>query len=366
MSRFERVMAALEHKETDQLPAFCLGADFEFFDQFIKQIGFTHKEMNQYLKDGIVFSPPINHAMTVKLGFDCDWYTHTAQYHYDEESRNLVDTWGSYAKILVKDNGIPHLWYSGPSLTTKEKIKEWWEMGRPRGYIDILLPGVKKQMNILLKKYDFLMMIGLAGPYECISMSIGLGQLSKFCRQDPDFVTEILERNFEVQGKGLEKLCKLHPPVVMCGDDHGFVNGLQMPPKYWRQFIKPILKRYVEIVHNYDAKFIIHSCGAIGEIFPDFIEIGCDGVESLQPTINDLPILKQKYGDKLALLGTIDDTNLLVNGTPEEVSKTVSEQCRILGKNGGYVPGATNFLINQKVENIVTMIKTIHEFKNKH
>jgi uroporphyrinogen-III decarboxylase len=363
MSRFERVMAALEHKETDQIPAFCLGADFEFFNEFIKQIGFTHKEINQYLKDGIVVSPPVNHAMTVKLGFDCDWYTHLAQYHYDEDSRTIVDTWGECAKVVVKDNGIPHMWYAGPSLTSKEKIKEWWNLGRPRGYTDLLLPGVKKQMNILMKKYDFLMMVGLPGPYECISMSIGLGQLSKFCRQDPDFVIEILERNFEVQGKGLEKLCKLKPPVIMCGDDYGFVNGLQMPPQYWRKFIKPILKRYVEIVHNNDAKFIIHSCGAIGEIFPDFVEIGCDGVESLQPTINDLPMLKQKYGDKLALLGTIDDTNLLVNGTPDEVKKAVTEQCKVLGKGSGYIPGATNFLLNQKVENIVAMIKAIHEFK---
>ncbi|MBD3350473.1 MAG: hypothetical protein GF364_03205, partial [Candidatus Lokiarchaeota archaeon] len=349
---------------TDIIPAFCLGADFEFYKYFMEDIGMKTEHYNQYLKDGIVDTPPVNHALSVAMNFDCDWYTWMPRLHFDSKKESMIDTWGSFQKILVRDNGIPHAWYSGPSLTSKKEIKAWWEKGRPKGYINLLLKGVKKTLRTLMKpKYnEFLMLVGLSGPYECISMSIGLGQLAKYCRKEPEFVREILERNFEVQGKGLEKLCKINPPIVMCGDDYGYVNGLQMPVKYWRQFIKPILKQYVEIVHNHDLKFILHSCGNIGAIFKDFVELNIDGVESLQPTINDLGYLKRKYGDKLALLGTIDDTDLLVNAEPADVKKKVTHQIKILGKNGGYIPGATNFLLNQKVENIIAMIDTIHTF----
>ncbi|MHA1340569.1 MAG: uroporphyrinogen decarboxylase family protein [Promethearchaeota archaeon] len=365
MSKAERVLAALERKPIDKYPAFLLGADFEFFYKFIKEKGIPKKKYLQYLKDKIVDFPPMNHALSVYMDFDADWYTHSAQTHYDEENRSIVDTWGAYQKVVVKDNGIPHLWYAGPSLTSKKKITEWWEKGRPRGYIDMLLPSVKKKMKTLLKsKYnEFIMFIGLSGPYECISMSIGLGQLSRYCRREPDFVKQILDRNFEVQAKGLEKLCSLKPLVIMCGDDHGFTNGLQMNIKYWRKFIKPVLKRYVEIVHNHGIKFVLHSCGNIMEVFGDYVELGMDGVDSLQPHLNDLAFLKRKYGDQIAFIGTIDDTHLLVESTPEEVRKVVTEQLKVLGKNSGYIPGATNFLLNQKVENILTMVETIHSFK---
>jgi uroporphyrinogen-III decarboxylase len=364
MTKYERVIAALEHKPVDKIPAFLLGADFQFYSQFMNEIGFTVEEMNQYLKDGILDTPPINHAMAIKLGFDCDWYTHISRMHFDSESKQIMDTWGGLNKVFVRDEGIPHLWYGGPGLTTKEKIKKWWDLGRPAGYSDINLSNVKKQIRKLQSsKYDeHVLMVGLSGPYECISMSIGLGQLSKYCRREPEFVREILQHNFEVQAKGLEKICSIKPPVVMCGDDHGFNNGLQMPVTHWREFIKPILGKYVEIVHNHGIKFIMHSCGNIGEIFQDYIDIGIDGVESLQPTINDLPALKSKYGDQIALLGTIDDTNLLVQGSPEQVKKEVTEQLKILSKGSGYIPGATNFLLNQKVKNIQAMVETIHNF----
>jgi len=358
-------MAALEHKPVDMIPAFLLGADFEFFYKFMKEKGIPKNNYAKYIKDGIVDTPPLNHALSIEMNFDCDWYSHIPQMHFDEENQSIIDTWGSLQKAVVKDNGIPHLWYSGPALTSKEKIIKWWELGMPRGYVDILLPLIKKRLKTLMKpKYDeFLMFIGLSGPFECLSMSIGLAQVSKFCRKDSEFLKEILNRNFEVQSKGLEKLCSLNPPVIMCGDDHGFANGLQMPAKYWREFIKPILKQYVEIVHNHGIKFILHSCGNIMEIFKDYVELEMDGVDSLQPHLNDLSYLKQKYGDKITFVGTIDDTHLLVECNTEEVKRVVTEQLRILGKNSGYIPGATNFLLNQKVENIITMVETIHSFK---
>jgi hypothetical protein len=59
MTKYERVIAALEHKPVDKIPAFLLGADFQFYSQFMNEIGFTVEEMNQYLKDGILDTPPI-------------------------------------------------------------------------------------------------------------------------------------------------------------------------------------------------------------------------------------------------------------------------------------------------------------------
>ena len=361
MTSYERAIAALEHKNVDRFPVFSLGSDYSFYNAFMKEIGFTADEVKQYSTDGVLTGPPWAHAINLKLGFDADWASLSGQQHFDPETKQILDTFGGINKVVVNDDGTPHLWYLKPFLTSKEKIIEWWNRGRPKPYTDAMIKPAVKATHTLIEKYQILSMIGLPGPYENLHMSIGMGQVAKFCRKEPTFLEEILEKNFEVQGKGLESLMKLgHLPVIMCGDDWGFNHGLQMPVKYWRQFIKPIIKRYVEIVHSYGSKFLIHSCGNIGDIFPDLVELEIEGVESLQPTINDLASLKQKYGDKLALLGTIDDTDLLVNGSKEHVWSEVTNSVKVLGKGSGYLPGATNTLLNAKVRNVRTMIEAIH------
>ena len=70
--------------------------------------------------------------------------------------------------------------------------------------------------------------------------------------------------------------------------------------------------------------------------------------------------MKQKYGEKIALLGTIDDTHLLVNGTKERVWSEVTNSVKILGKGSGYIPGATNTLLNASVNNVKTMLEAIY------
>ncbi|TFG18352.1 MAG: hypothetical protein EU530_09385 [Promethearchaeota archaeon] len=367
MTSYERSIAALEHKPVDRFPVFSLGSDYAFYNEFFNNIGFTPEEVKQFSTDGILTGPPWAHAINIKLGFDADWTSLAGQVHYDPESKQILDTFGGTDKVVVNDDGTPHEWYVRPFLTSKEKIREWWKLGRPKPYMDGMIKPKVKITQTLIDKYEMLSMIGLPGPWENLHMSIGMGQVAKFCRKDQKFLEEILEKNFEVQGKGLERLMKIGKlPVIMCGDDYGFNHGLHLPVKYWRQFIKPILKRYVEIVHTYDAKFLIHSCGNVGEIMGDFVELGIEGVESLQPTINDLPAYKQKYGDKIALLGTIDDTSLLVNGTTEHVWSEVTNSVKILGKGSGYLPGATNTLLDAKVENVKTMIEAIHSINPKY
>ena len=159
----------------------------------------------------------------------------------------------------------------------------------------------------------------------------------------------------------MKMIMKTNPEVVMCGDDYGYNMGLQMPADHWRKFIKPILANYVKMAHDGGAKFILHSCGDLHEIFPDFVEIGIDGVESLKPKNNDLSMYREKYPE-ITLVGTIDDSEMLVYESPESVRNSVKKSIQTLGKKGGYIPGPTNFLLDQPPENIVALYKAIQEF----
>ena len=204
--------------------------------------------------------------------------------------------------------------------------------------------------------------VGITGPWENLHFGIGFGNIAKFWRKDRKFLREINKFYCDFALDGMRKLVQYaKPKVVMVGDDYGYNSGLQMSLEMWRELVKPTLAKHVEIVHKRGAKFMLHSCGNIGELFEDFVEIGIDGVESLKPFNNDLPALKQKYGNDIALIGTIDDSKLLKYADPSEVKKSVRNSIDNLGPNG-YIPGATNFLLDQPPKNILAMFEAIRDY----
>ena len=70
---------------------------------------------------------------------------------------------------------------------------------------------------------------------------------------------------------------------------------------------------------------------------------------------------REKYPE-ITLVGTIDDSEMLNLETPEGVRTSVKKSIDTLGKKGGYIPGPTNFLLDQPPENIVACYKAIQEF----
>ncbi|MFX0189032.1 MAG: uroporphyrinogen decarboxylase family protein [Candidatus Hodarchaeota archaeon] len=74
-----------------------------------------------------------------------------------------------------------------------------------------------------------------------------------------------------------------------------------------------------------------------------------------------MKMYREKY-PKISLIGTIDDSEMLIYESPEFVRNSVKKSIKTLGKKGGYIPGPTNFLLDQPPENIVALYKAIQEF----
>ena len=376
MSALERILTVLEGKIPDRVPSFCLGGDFEFIDKFMKSpFALTDEDMKQLDKDKVSYTPPFMYAIIAKFSppeilsggldakIDLCWRTTGTGLPIKLETLNeYVINSGAYFKIVIRDEGIPHWWYVGPALLKKENIEEYWSKANDlRPSQDSVRNLVKIRRN-MLKKYDIVVSQGQPGPFENCVFGIGLANFARFARKDPSYLQQHIEFQWETLEEPMMKMImKTKPEVVMCGDDYGYNRGLQMHVKHWRQFIKPILANYVKMAHDGGAKFILHSCGDLHEIFPDFVELGIDGVESLKPKNNDLSMYREKYPE-ITLVGTIDDSEMLVYESPESVRNSVKKSIQTLGKKGGYIPGPTNFLLDQPPENIVALYKAIQEF----
>ena len=92
------------------------------------------------------------------------------------------------------------------------------------------------------------------------------------------------------------------PDVVNIHDDWGTANSTFMNPDLWREVIKPHIKRIYDCVIENGAIVVQHSCGKIGPLVGDIVEMGASAWEA-QTDCNDIPALKAQYGDKLCILG---------------------------------------------------------------
>ena len=94
--------------------------------------------------------------------------------------------------------------------------------------------------------------------------------------------------------------------------------------------------------------------------YSNIVATGIDGLNPCEPHSHmDVDKVRESYPD-IVLWGGVDNSFLLVEGTPEEVSKRV-EYLKEFGRDGGMLIGSTGQIHPAcKLENLITMIETAH------
>lgn len=143
---------------------------------------------------------------------------------------------------------------------------------------------------------------------------------------------------------------------VLFGDDWGSQRGLIMGKDRWVAFIKPRFEALFGRVKKAGKFTLHHSCGYIEDIFEDLIEIGLDCYQTFQPEVYDIEKVKETYGDKLAIWGGISTQQLLPFETPEVIAAETARIMSVLGKGGGYIAAPTHDVPGDvPVENLLAM-----------
>jgi len=157
--------------------------------------------------------------------------------------------------------------------------------------------------------------------------------------------------------------------VFTTGTDFGAQNGLFISPNAYRDLYQPFHKRINAFIHNNtNWKVFIHSCGAVSELIPDFIESGFEILNPVQSSAwgMDLRKLKDAYGQRLTFWGgAVDTQKTLPFGTPGQVYDEVRSRIDILGRGGGFVFNAIhNIQAGVPIENVLAMFKAYRESSN--
>ena len=307
MNRKERFYATIENKPVDR-PASWLGLPVaEALPALYKQFGVrTYNELKETIGDDIYpvdvpfNKPPLNH---IACAFDF------AQ----------KDTASNEERTLTAPGFFEN-------FTDPGRIDEFaWP--NPKEHMDA--EACKKAVEDAPQDYA-LMGIMWSAHFQDACAAFGMENAMMSMYMAPEMFQAVIDRITEFYLKANEIFYKAAGDkldAVLIGNDWGSQTGLMLSPDLLHQFVYKGTKQLIDQAHSYGYKVIHHSCGSIAEIIPDLIELGTDAIHPIQALAAGMSAkeLKEKYTGKTAFCGGVDAQELLVNGSPGEVSKKVLE-----------------------------------------
>ena len=138
-------------------------------------------------------------------------------------------------------------------------------------------------------------------------------------------------------------------PVVMIHDDLVWSSGAIFRPAWYREFIFPNLKKYIDPLRQAGKKVMFTSDGDYTKFIDDIAAAGVNGF--IMEPMTSLELLAERYGKTHVLIGNAD-TRILLSGTREQIRAEV-ERCMNVGRNcpGFFMAVGNHIPPNTPVEN---------------
>ncbi len=163
------------------------------------------------------------------------------------------------------------------------------------------------------------------------------------------------------------QLVKAGVDAIWLGEDLGTQTSTLISPEDWRIKFKYRHQRMIETLRRENPGIIIimHSDGAVAPLLDDFIEMGVDVYNPVQPNVpgSDPQELKEKYGSRMTFFGGIDQQELLPSGNIEQIRNEIRRRIEILGKDRGYLLAPAHILqADISPDTVTEMIRAAKEF----
>lgn len=358
MTPRERVLKAMNHEQPDRPPLFAT---------LTPQVAEKLAEELNILKEpplDSLLSTRISHMdLLTRLGNDCVGIAACAPKSFptrEQEDGTLVNEW----QMRFKPVGLYCEFCEYPLSNIKTPADlEGFSFPAPfaEGRYDAAKAAVARYSK------DYAIVADLeCFMYETAWYLVGLEKFLMDLSLEEPYVLALMDRIADINTQIGKRLIEIGADIVWAGDDFGGQEGMIMSPQLWRKIFKPRIKKMVDEFRkvNPDIKIAWHSCGSILPIIPDFIEIGIDILNPIQPLAKgmDPHFLKTTYGDSLAFFGGIDLQQLMPTGSPEQVKSEVRRRAEILGKDGGYIIApAHNIQDDTPLENIFALFEVVKE-----
>jgi uroporphyrinogen-III decarboxylase len=319
----------------------------------------VNKVLNGEIPDRV---PWVDHFMSNDLPNQILKKTLKHHYKYIRNDPEILDYLGMdafefrvtapvYCEIL-KDQGMEM--YGRGLIKSRDDIKE---IRLP----DPGSPEILKEAEILSKKYgdQYALIFSTRSGFMNTYLSLGYDGFSYALIDDPDLIDDLYFKVRDWTLELVENLKQFPFDAIRVTDDIGYKNGLLFSPKLLEKYL---LSPHKLVKESSGLPFMFHSDGNFFAIMDRLIEIGVDVVSNIEPEAMDIVELKNKYGDKVKIMGNVS-VNTLTVGTPEEVYQETKKCLQELAPGGGYILSSSNSLpVYCRPENVVAMKEALDKY----
>lgn len=370
LSHRERVRIALNHQEPDRVPTDLCGSTCNVVDPLY----FKVKEMLGIKGD----------IKPYRSGKTCNYYDERVLQALDTDFRHIwlgapksfkairyddgsfIDEWGAHMKKVGNFVEPVEPTIKEPTMDALEK--HTWPDTEDVSRVD----GLKERASYLYHNTDYAIsakFVSSGGFLEHGGWLRGFENWLMDLTLNEEFANALCDKILEVKLKLYEMMLREvgdYIDMVEIAEDFGTQGGLLISPNMFRKYMKPRYKKIIDRIKELapNVKVFFHTCGSVRPIIQDFIDIGVDVLNPLQPlaTGMDPGEIKSQYGDKLSFHGAVDIQEALP-GTIDDVREEVNTRLRQLAKGGGYILAPTNHVqYDTPPENLISLYKFAHEY----
>lgn len=236
-------------------------------------------------------------------------------------------------------------------------INSWEDFNRYPWPRDIEMMNLASRKMAKRMPDGMKVMVMPGGLFEWTTWLMGFVPFSYALTDQPDLVDAVIAKVSEILQEVISDIVQ-EPGVggIFMGDDWGYASSTMVSTKIMRQKFIPQLKKIVDITHQEDKIFLLHSCGNMYKLMDDLIELGVDGKHSYEDKIFPVEKAYQQFSDQIAIIGGLD-VDLLASGTEDQVRSRTRQILEACAPGGHYVLGTGNSVVNyMPMENYLAML----------
>jgi uroporphyrinogen decarboxylase len=332
----QRFLDAARHVETAEIPLFEITPDMALVRQILG------KEVPM---DRLAYELPISDyvELNLRMGNDMVYFAHI---------------WRLGRKQRLDEEGRLH--YIDGMMKTPEDLSNIW-------YPD--LDEQQRRLEELLNRLEGTGMgvvcSTLPAPF-IVATAMGYQDFWVNAKLNPGFVEEFIRIIHDWCLRELETFLRFPVDVIKTGSAFVTKTGPMCSPEMLERLETRYLREQVQMTKQHGRLVFHHIDGNLMQMMPQFIEMGIDILNPIEPCagLQDIYEIKDKYGDRMALCGNVDVDGVLMRGTREDITRDVHEHIDRLSGGGGYICASSHDLHQLiPLENFYAIRDAVHEHR---
>lgn len=201
------------------------------------------------------------------------------------------------------------------------------------------------------------------GCFDVIYESMGFENFMYALHDDFSYVEDLAQKLFEYHYENTKKALETGIDFMLIGDDLAYKTGIFIHPDQFMKLWYTREKAMIQLVRKAGKPVEFHSDGKLDFVLPHLVEMGIAAINPIEPYSNDIRMIKEQWGDKIAIRGNVDVGGNLSTGTYDDVYRETAQLISDMKPGGNYICSSSHSISKAvKPENYLALVKAVADF----